>query len=301
MLARLDPELLDRLTFPLGALTKDAVRGLAREAGLPVADKRESQDLCFVAGLGGRAFLQRHGGPRLRRPGEIVDRSGTVLGRHDGQHNFTVGQRRGVGVAVPGAALRARARRGEQSRRRRAEGGARHDARGTRGRPPSPDCRRRADGAAALPRQAAPLHGRASRRGTARRRARRAGATRSRPGSSPASCVKTQSWGTGRSGNRCESGCRARAHRARGAALRRLSGGRSPDHRRHRRACRLRVRGNRRPAARRRAAARRGGSGRQREPLLRDRRGRHSRARGPAVDERRSRRPSPTATGGPAC
>src|SRR5215218_4636362 len=72
MLAKLDPALLDRLSFPLGGLTKDAVRALAREAGLPVADKRESQDLCFVAGLGGRAFLQRHGGPRLRRPGEIV-------------------------------------------------------------------------------------------------------------------------------------------------------------------------------------------------------------------------------------
>jgi tRNA-specific 2-thiouridylase len=101
MLARLDPALLDRLSFPLGGLTKDAVRALARDAGLPVADKRESQDLCFVAGLGGRAFLQRHGGPRLRRPGEIVDLSGTVLGRHDGQHNFTVGQRRGVGISGP--------------------------------------------------------------------------------------------------------------------------------------------------------------------------------------------------------
>ena len=101
MLARLDPALLDRLSFPLGGLTKDAVRALAREAGLPVADKRESQDLCFVAGLGGRAFLQRHGGPRLRRPGEIVDGSGRVLGSHDGQHNFTVGQRRGLGVAGP--------------------------------------------------------------------------------------------------------------------------------------------------------------------------------------------------------
>jgi tRNA-specific 2-thiouridylase len=66
-----------------------------------VADKRESQDLCFVAGLGGRAFLQRHGGPRLRKPGEIVDRNGTVLGRHDGQHNYTVGQRRGLGLATP--------------------------------------------------------------------------------------------------------------------------------------------------------------------------------------------------------
>ena len=99
MLAKLDPALLERLSFPLGGLTKDAVRALAREAGLPVADKRESQDLCFVAGLGGREFLQRHGGPRLRKPGDIVDRGGNVLGRHEGQHNFTVGQRRGLSVA----------------------------------------------------------------------------------------------------------------------------------------------------------------------------------------------------------
>ena len=99
MLAKLDPALLDRLSFPLGGLTKDAVRALAREAGLPVADKRESQDLCFVAGLGGREFLQRHGGPRLRTPGEIVDRGGNVLGRHEGQHNYTVGQRRGLNLS----------------------------------------------------------------------------------------------------------------------------------------------------------------------------------------------------------
>ena len=66
MLARLDPELRAACRFPLGSLTKDAVRRLARDAGLPVADKRESQDLCFVAGLGGRAFLRRHGGARLR-------------------------------------------------------------------------------------------------------------------------------------------------------------------------------------------------------------------------------------------
>jgi len=98
MLAKLDPALLDRLSFPLGGLNKDAVRALARDAGLPVADKRESQDLCFVAGLGGRAFLQRHGGPRLRKAGEIVDAGGAVVGRHDGQHRFTVGQRRGLGV-----------------------------------------------------------------------------------------------------------------------------------------------------------------------------------------------------------
>jgi len=101
MLAKLDPASLDRLSFPLGGLTKDAVRSLARDAGLPVADKRESQDLCFVAGLGGRAFLRRHGGPRLRKPGEIVDADGRVLGRHDGQHEFTVGQRRGLNLGAP--------------------------------------------------------------------------------------------------------------------------------------------------------------------------------------------------------
>jgi len=101
MLAKLDPASLDRLSFPLGGLAKDAVRSLARDAGLPVADKRESQDLCFVAGLGGRAFLQRHGGPRLRKPGEIVDADGRVLGHHDGQHEFTVGQRRGLNLGAP--------------------------------------------------------------------------------------------------------------------------------------------------------------------------------------------------------
>ena len=101
MLAKLEPHDIERLSFPLGGLTKDAVRALARAAGLPVADKSESQDLCFVAGLGGRAFLQRHGGPRLRRPGEIVDRDGRVLGRHEGQHNYTVGQRRGLGLSAP--------------------------------------------------------------------------------------------------------------------------------------------------------------------------------------------------------
>src|SRR5829696_4696468 len=101
MLAKLDPALLDRVSSPRGGPTKKAVRRPARAAGLPVADKRESQDLCFVAGLGGRAFLQRHGGPRLRRPGEIVDQQGRVLGRHEGHHNYTVGQRRGLGLSSP--------------------------------------------------------------------------------------------------------------------------------------------------------------------------------------------------------
>ena len=74
------------------------MRELARGAGLPVADKRESQDLCFLAGTGKSAFLARHGGVR-ERPGAIVDRAGRSLGRHRGQHLFTIGQRKGLGVA----------------------------------------------------------------------------------------------------------------------------------------------------------------------------------------------------------
>src|SRR4051794_21026917 len=99
MLARLRGPQLERLSFPLGGLHKPAVRELARDAGLPVADKRESQDLCFLAGSGRKAFMRRHGGRRLAAaPGQIVDSEGRVLGRHDGHHDFTIGQRRGLGV-----------------------------------------------------------------------------------------------------------------------------------------------------------------------------------------------------------
>jgi tRNA-specific 2-thiouridylase len=98
MLAALSTPSLARMRFPLGALRKPEVRELAREAGLPVADRRESQDLCFLAGTGKSAFLSRHGGVR-ERPGAIVDRFGATVGRHRGQHLFTVGQRKGLGVA----------------------------------------------------------------------------------------------------------------------------------------------------------------------------------------------------------
>jgi tRNA-specific 2-thiouridylase len=100
MLCALRPATLARLRFPLGELTKPEVRALAAEAQLPVASKADSQDLCFLAGTGRAAFLARHGGAR-ERPGEIVDRRGRVLGRHRGHHGFTVGQRKGIGVAAP--------------------------------------------------------------------------------------------------------------------------------------------------------------------------------------------------------
>lgn len=100
MLAGLDPEVLSRLRFPLGGLTKPEVRRVAARAGLPVAAKAESQDLCFLAGVGKAGFLARHGGLDDRE-GEIVDSAGTVLGTHRGHHRFTVGQRRGIGIAAP--------------------------------------------------------------------------------------------------------------------------------------------------------------------------------------------------------
>ncbi len=97
MLSGLAPASLARLRFPLGELTKPAVRRIAAAAGLAVASKAESQDLCFLAGEGKRAFLRRHGGLD-ERPGEIVDAAGRRLGSHRGHHEFTVGQRRGLGV-----------------------------------------------------------------------------------------------------------------------------------------------------------------------------------------------------------
>ncbi|MGI8749286.1 MAG: tRNA 2-thiouridine(34) synthase MnmA [Thermoleophilaceae bacterium] len=103
VLARLTGGELHRLRFPLGQMEKPRVRELAAAAGLPVAGKPESQDLCFLAGTGSPAFMRRHGGERVHSAeagGDIVDRRGKVLGAHGGHHRFTVGQRRGIGVAA---------------------------------------------------------------------------------------------------------------------------------------------------------------------------------------------------------
>jgi tRNA-specific 2-thiouridylase len=98
MLAALSPASLARMRFPLGELTKPEVRRIAAQANLPVAAKPDSQDLCFLAGTDRARFLTRHGGIVPRR-GEVVDREGNVLASHSGHEAFTVGQRRGTGVA----------------------------------------------------------------------------------------------------------------------------------------------------------------------------------------------------------
>ena len=100
----LSQEQLSRSDFPLGELTKEEVRALARRVNLPVAEKPESMELCFVPNGSYVQFIQaysRERGVALGNgEGEIVTRKGEVLGRHTGVHQFTIGQRKGLGFAA---------------------------------------------------------------------------------------------------------------------------------------------------------------------------------------------------------
>lgn len=97
-LAALSPTSLARMHFPLGGLTKPQVRARAARAGLAVAGRPDSQDLCFLAGTRHAAFLARHGGIEPH-PGTILDLEGRRVGEHAGVHTVTVGQRRGLGLS----------------------------------------------------------------------------------------------------------------------------------------------------------------------------------------------------------
>jgi tRNA-specific 2-thiouridylase len=99
MLHMLGRGALSRSLFPIGHVPKSETRTMAARFGLPVATKRDSQELCFAPSGDAGAFV-RSSAPQLIADGEIVDTNGRVLGRHDGTFAFTVGQRRGLGVAV---------------------------------------------------------------------------------------------------------------------------------------------------------------------------------------------------------
>jgi tRNA-specific 2-thiouridylase len=107
---------LRRFMMPLGELTKTQARRMARELGLAVADKPDSQEICFVTDNDYRRFLREDAGvDEAALAGEIVDMEGRVLGRHAGIHNYTIGQRHGLGIAAARpfyvVALEAKARR----------------------------------------------------------------------------------------------------------------------------------------------------------------------------------------------
>src|SRR3984893_18673553 len=95
---------LIRTRFPLGGMTKPEVRELARKHGLALAEKPDSQEICFVPGGDYKRFLDAYlaeqGGALPDTAGELVTTSGEVIGEHNGIHNFTVGQRKGLGVAT---------------------------------------------------------------------------------------------------------------------------------------------------------------------------------------------------------
>jgi tRNA-specific 2-thiouridylase len=100
VLSVLNQDQLRHTLLPVGEYTKPEVRDLARRFDLPVASRADSQDLCFLAGRDYRGFLNQHA-PQTIRPGKIVTNSGEVIGEHQGLAFYTIGQRKGLGVASP--------------------------------------------------------------------------------------------------------------------------------------------------------------------------------------------------------
>ena len=100
MLYRLTQEQLSRTMMPLSDLSKDEVRQIAAEAGLQVAAKKDSQEICFVLEGGYAEYIEANSDCALPPPGDFVDESGNVLGQHKGIVHYTVGQRKGLGLAL---------------------------------------------------------------------------------------------------------------------------------------------------------------------------------------------------------
>ncbi|MBN1869135.1 MAG: tRNA 2-thiouridine(34) synthase MnmA [Candidatus Omnitrophica bacterium] len=99
-LYQINREILGKILFPLGELTKAEVRGLARRYKLDVAEKRESQDICFVSDQGYKDFIRARMGEHVFEPGDFVDNNGKVVGQHKGILNYTIGQRDQLGIAL---------------------------------------------------------------------------------------------------------------------------------------------------------------------------------------------------------
>jgi tRNA-uridine 2-sulfurtransferase len=97
-LYRLKQSQLKRTLFPLGDMTKERVRSLAKKFGLKVHDKPGSQEICFIPDNDYRGFIRRNSGPDKFRQGPIIDKKGNVVGRHDGIAFYTIGQRKGLGA-----------------------------------------------------------------------------------------------------------------------------------------------------------------------------------------------------------
>lgn len=89
---------MTKVLFPIGSYRKERVREMARNLGLPVSEKEESQEICFVPEGDYRTFIEYYLSPSARKGGEIIDEEGKILGHHEGIHAFTVGQRRGIGI-----------------------------------------------------------------------------------------------------------------------------------------------------------------------------------------------------------
>jgi len=96
----LTQEKLKHALFPVGDYPKPEIRQIAEKYGLPTASRKDSQDLCFLAGDDYRNFLQRNA-VHMLKPGEIITRDGKVVGEHNGLPNYTIGQRKGLGIASP--------------------------------------------------------------------------------------------------------------------------------------------------------------------------------------------------------
>jgi tRNA-uridine 2-sulfurtransferase len=102
-LAGMSQDALQKVVFPLGGMTKDEVRGHAKQLGLATAGKRESQEICFVPNDDYAAYLEDSAGDSLSGAGPIISVDGLRLGQHKGLHRYTVGQRRGLGISGPEA------------------------------------------------------------------------------------------------------------------------------------------------------------------------------------------------------